>query len=186
MTCAEIVHWIWICPLQLPLITFIAPSNWISTISQSYTLPSSDEVITCIFISACLWLYFVALDQWPVLVSTIREPKPLGIEITGYAWPSSMWIEPILCICISICICITRYTMQIKALISIPRKKTHDCSLRRGASKVGSHPILPCTFSFWAFKPVYIQRHLGQSVAVCGSLWQGRSWKTKAKPGTAG
>ena len=33
---------------------------------------------------------------------------------------------------------------------------------------------------------LYIQKHLGQSVAVCGSLWKGRSWQTKAEPGTAG
>ena len=32
---------------------------------------------------------------------------------------------------------------------------------------------------------LYIQKHLGQSVAVCGSLWKGRSWQTKAEPGTA-
>ena len=32
---------------------------------------------------------------------------------------------------------------------------------------------------------LYIQKHLGQSVEVGGSLWKGRSWQTKAEPGTA-
>ena len=47
-----------------------------------------------------------------------------------------------------------------------------------------THPILPLI----AFEhlSLYMQKHLGQSVAVCGSLWKGRSWQTKAKSGTAG
>ena len=32
---------------------------------------------------------------------------------------------------------------------------------------------------------LYIQNRLGQSVAVFGSLWKGRSWQIKAEPGTA-
>ena len=43
------------------------------------------------------------------------------------------------------------------------------------------HPILPLI----AFEhlSLYIQKHLGQSVAVCA--WKGRSWQTKVEPGTA-
>ena len=33
---------------------------------------------------------------------------------------------------------------------------------------------------------LYIQKHLGQSVPVCGILWKGRSWQIKVQPGIAG
>ena len=55
-------------------------------------------------------------------------------------------------------------------------------ALRRGAYRDFHPAILPRIAL--EHLSLYIQKHLGQSVAV-HSLWKGRSWQTKAEPGTA-
>ena len=64
-------------------------------------------------------------------------------------------------------------------LLLAPQSGAH-----RRSSNRDFHPIHPRI----AFEhlSLYIQKHLGQSVVVRGSLWKGRSWQTRAEPGTAG
>ena len=54
-------------------------------------------------------------------------------------------------------------------------------------TEISIHPSIHPSHPLIAFEhlSLYIQKHLGQSVAVCGSLWKGRSWQTKTEPGTA-
>ena len=53
---------------------------------------------------------------------------------------------------------------------------------------IGKYFLKADSFPLLAFEhlSLYIQKHLGQSVALCDILWKGRSWQTKVQPGTAG
>ena len=55
-------------------------------------------------------------------------------------------------------------------------------SRRANIQAVGSGSLYDIAFEHIS---LYIQKHLGKSVAVCGILWKGRSWQTKAESGTA-
>ena len=54
-----------------------------------------------------------------------------------------------------------------------------------GAFRIGANRYFHPNSSTFDHLSLYIQKHLGQSVSVCGSLRKGRSWQTKAEPGTA-
>ena len=58
---------------------------------------------------------------------------------------------------------------------------TADALTKGSPGDPTNHPLI-------AFEhlSLYIQKHLGQSVAVCGILWKGRSWQTKVQTGIAG
>ena len=58
------------------------------------------------------------------------------------------------------------------------------CSYNWCWQRFPSNPSHPSHLTFEHLS-LYIQKYLRQSVAVCVSLWKGRSWQTKAEPSTS-
>ena len=80
------------------------------------------------------------------------------------------------------CQCLGSVPRIVTVLSLAPQSGAH----RRGAFRdFQPNPIPSTPLTAFEHLSLYIQKHLSQSVAVCGSLWWGRSWQTKAEPGTA-